>query len=156
MIKIDAILAPSRYRWGLWLAITWLIVLLLFCLPLLPRYRLILMLLVLASLWLAQVSRRHLLAMSTLAVKHPIHSSDHFGSVDELDWQLQWVQGYSKVPWGKASDIYIAKLAGTVDAGVVIGLNFVITAPLADKFSVEIWRDQVDNDTWQQLKILCR
>ncbi|WP_019520738.1 protein YgfX [Faucicola boevrei] len=149
-IQIDSELLPSFYR-KIVLISGMLTLLMIICLlPLTWAYRGILVVLLLVCSWFYQINQHHLVNISSLRLKN----LQDFEKYDFLEWHLQLFQGYFVVPYGHQSDIYQAKLQQIHDMGQVLWLQFCVFEPFSKTLSVQIWQDQMDSDTWRQLKIL--
>ena len=157
VIHIDTSLKPSLYKRLVWGASSLFFMLLLSLLALLLAYKILLGLVALAALWFGQIYSSHLLAISSLkrskSGKQALSTHDKF---DFLTWQLQWVRGVVKVPWGSRQGVYQAALIDIVDMGCMVILQFRISEPLTSNLRVTLWQDQVDSETWRQFKILAR
>lgn len=108
-------------------------------------YKIGLLLILSASLLVAQWQKCHLLAISCWE-----------NSQFNREWQLQFVQGYLSVPYGETTDIWQATLEKIVDMRQVMVLTFVVFEPAHTTLTLHIWQDQVSDETWRQLKILAR
>lgn len=156
-IRIDTTLKPSVYKklvWGLSLLVFVLMVILL---PLAMAKKILVVLAAIVALWFEQIYCCHLLAIASLDAKHNREkSSDSHDQFDFLAWQLQWVRGRVKVPWGSKQDVWQATLIDIADMGCMLILTFNLIEPLPNTMSVRIWQDQVDRETWRQFKVLAR
>lgn len=150
-INIDTALNVSVYRFFCLLLITVLWFLLIWQLELSLWYRVVLGVVWLACLVVAQLKQPHLTAISST-----LTSSFSDNPQDFLVWQIQIFDGYVIAPYGYETDIYQATLHKIDDFGVVLLLDFGVFEPFDKHFTVQIWQDQVDSESWRQLKILAK
>ncbi|ELA09670.1 hypothetical protein MOMA_04670 [Moraxella macacae 0408225] len=148
-IQIDNELLPSFYRKILLTSCLVALLMLIWLLPLAVMYRGALSVLLFGCLWLYQIRQHHLVNISSLR-----KNSQYIEKYDFLVWHLQLFQGYFFTPYGHKSDIYQAKLQKIYDMDRVLWLKFGVFEPFVKSLSVQIWQDQVDANTWRQLKIL--
>ncbi|MFW2177268.1 MULTISPECIES: hypothetical protein [unclassified Moraxella] len=154
VIAIDTTLKISHLKILVWGGVIVLVMLMTGLLPVQLNYRLALMVLTLACVWLAQLSQYHLTVVSTL----PNRRANDMIAYDFLDWQLQGVEGSFIIPYQPTTNpqamLLQAKLLAIQDMGCLLVLTFDIIEPYQKPLTTHIWQDQVDNDTWRQLKIL--
>lgn len=147
-IAIDSVLSGSRLRLLLWLGTAVGLTVLTLALPIGQAYQLAIALLLWACVLVGQLWQPHLLAISSRADHTPSNG------LAVWDWQLQVAQGYIRVPFGQVHDVWQAKLTAAEDLGAVLLLRFWLFEPFKRHLTVQIWQDQVDADTWRQLKTL--
>lgn len=150
-INIDTALNFSAYRFFCLLFATLFWFLLVWQLALSFWYGVVLGVAWLGCLTVAQLKQPHLTALSST---HTPSFSDN--PQDFLLWQIQIFEGYLVVPYGYETDIYQATLQKIDDFGVVLLLDFGVFEPFDGHFTVQIWQDQVDKESWRQLKILAK
>lgn len=150
-ITIDSVLSGSRLRLLWWLGAAVGLTLLTLALPIGQAYQLAITALLWACLWVGQLWQPHLLALSST---FDSNASDGANGLAVWDWQLQVAQGYIRVPFGQTHDVWQAKLTAVEDIGAVLLLRFWLFEPFGKFLTVQIWQDQVDTDTWRQLKTL--
>lgn len=153
-IHIDTSLNASRYRWVAWLAVSGLITAMLGLLPLAVSVRVALALLVIVCLVVSQLSSHQLLAVSTTPANRKRRNQQPHSLLSDYDWQIQCVQGYFFMPVGQTTDIYQAKLQAVIDMGAAVIIVFKVFEPFDKTLQFVIWCDQVDSDTWRQLKVI--
>lgn len=160
-IHIDTFLKPSGYQKLIWATTLLCFSVIGSLLPLPLAYKILLGLVVLVSLWFGQIYSHHLLALSSLAANHkgkPQQMAHE--KFDFLTWQLQCVRGVVQVPWGhikgSGQDVWQAMLIEVTDMGCIMILTFNVIEPQQNKLRVSVWQDQVNNDTWRQLKVLAQ
>lgn len=144
-ITIDEQLQSSDLQKFILVCVFWLFIIIISLLSIHLYYKIGLLLILFISLLVAQWQKSHLLAISCL-------ENSQFG----LEWQLQFVQGYLSVPYGETTDVWQATLDNVVDMRQVMVLTFVVFEPLHTTLTLHIWKDQVGDDAWRQLKILAR
>lgn len=156
-ITIDVKLSSSRYRLVTWFALVLGLALMLSLLALPMSYRIGLVVLLISCTILSQLLSKQLLALTALT--SPSGRPANISSLQDIEWQLQWVQGYIRTPWGSVSDMYAATLNHIHHYGHVMVLEFDINTPLSgDTQSLHqqfiIWQDQLDVDSWRKLSVL--
>lgn len=161
-IGIDVVLKPSFCKRLVWTASLLVVVLMISLLPLPFAYKIMALFAALVGLWFEQISHYHLLVISSL-VANPRAKPQQLAheKFDFLTWQLQLVRGVVKVPWvnnlaASRQDVWQANLVDIIDMGCMVILRFNVIEPQQHKISVRVWQDQVDRDSWRQLKILAR
>ncbi len=153
-------LNPSRLKWAVWgggllvvLGIIWLL-----NLPL--SYRVLLCVLAVLCVALNHVTRRQLVAVSTINA-HPLAIIKRLKQADislseplrlnTIEWQLGIkITGFAHAP----SQLWQGYLLSSVDAGKMLILNFCIIEPQVGHYEMVIWQDQCSQDMWRQLKAI--
>lgn len=151
-IHIDCSLRPSRYRLVTWALLSVMLAVVIGLLALPVSYKIGLWLLLAVCGVVSQLGSQQLLAISSLPSSRKSLANDYL--LSELDWQIQCVQGYFVTPYGQVSDIYQAKLLAVSDIGAVMVIKFAVYEPFNKVLTILIWQDQVDSDTWRQLKVI--
>lgn len=155
-ISIDTTLQASRYRMIAWWCSGVLLAGIIGLLALPIGYRVALWILLVVCMVVNQLASRQLIAISCLPSQHSRQTSNKTGLLKDIEWQLQYVQGYVLTPFGQATDIYQAKLIAVHDIGIVAVLEFWVFEPLEQSVKLLIWQDQVSADIWRQFKVLAR
>lgn len=150
-IHIDTALSASSYRLFFLLLVNIFLLLVILALGLGIWYTVGLVAILLTCNYFSQIRISHLTAISSVLLKSTSPNPQDF-----LEWQIQAFDGYLFVPYGEQSDVYQATLQKIDDFGVVMLLKFDIFEPFNHTINLQIWQDQIDKDTWRQLKILAK
>lgn len=153
-ITIDTQLTASHYRWAIWTSVSVLTMAMVGLLPLASSFQIALWLLVIVSLLVNQLASHQLLAISVTPANRKRRQQRQASLLNEYDWQIQCVQGYFFTPFGRLTDIYQAQMQAVIDMGIAMVLKLNVFEPFEKTVRFVVWQDQVDADTWRQLKII--
>lgn len=151
---LDIRLQPSRLRLVSWLVMALALTALIGLLPLALGYRMGLVAVLAGCCILSQLLSKQLLALATV---NPLAGKlAHLSHLSDIEWQLQWVQGYLRPPWGCEQAMYEASLEAIHHHGPVMLLIFVTTGSAPKRHQFVIWQDQIGADSWRKLAVLAQ